>query len=229
MDELMPVRIVGALERTRHENRGDFRNGFGSSVVVHAALIAVAFSLAATMFVISEPPVAREQPIQIMTIEKLVQDQPRTAQVHPSTQRDTASAASQSARADRSASQSLQLSTLAINQRTASKAESGSQGFSMTAGRLGHHKAKPSQSKPSATQPELATVSSATAQAATNGTTVGVQAQANQDNEDDGGGYMSPGRGPVWSEHAPAGPMGGSGGGHDSCTPSRGGFFFHRH
>ena len=226
MSELTPVRIFGAFERTRRENRGDLRNGIGSSIVAHAALVAVAFSLAAALFVISDTPVAQEQPSQIITIETLVRDQPRTAQVHPSTQRDTASAAAQSARANQSAGQSLERATLATDQRTASRAESGSQGFSLAAGRLGHHKARPSQSKPSATQPELATVSAATAQAATNGTTVSVQATANQENEDDGGGYMSPGRGPVWSEHAPAGPLGGSGG-HDSCTPSRGGFFFH--
>jgi hypothetical protein len=67
------------------------------------------------------------------------------------------------------------------------------------------------------------------AQAAATGTTVYTAPNNGNSAADDdaaAGGYMSPGRGPVWNEHPPGSP---GGGGTDSCAPSRGGFFPPRH
>jgi hypothetical protein len=90
-----------------------------------------------------------------------------------------------------------------------------------------HHAAKKhkADSKPAAQE---MTTNTGTAAAATSTTIYTAPNNGNSAAADDAaaGGYMSPGRGPVWSEHPPTGP---GGGGTDSCAPSRGGFFGHRH
>lgn len=238
MSEPEPIRGLTTLERTRLENRRDFKMGLGSSIVLHAGLLALGFSAAAAVYVATDttPPV-KEQPNQLITIETLVREPQNTAQTRQSEQRPSQVAVSQTSRANPATGQSSERTTLLIQQLSKSGSrDQGSPALAIGSAGLGpgakHHKPKHAQSKPNGT-PELA-ANAAAAQAATNGTTISNQANGqngNDDTLDDGGGFLTPGRGPAWSERAPSGPLGGSGGGHDDCTPSRGGFFLvhHRH
>ena len=239
MSEPGPMSGLTALERTRYENRRDFKMGLGSSIVVHACLLALGFSAAAAVYVATDttPPV-KEQQNQLITIETLVRDPATTAQAQHPDQRSSQVAVSQTSHAHPSTGQTSERTTLLIQQLSRSgSSDQGAPALAIGAAGSGpgakHHKPKHSPSKPSGT-PELATNAAAAAQAATNGTTISNQANGqngNDDTLDDGGGFLTPGRGPAWSERAPSGPLGGSGGGHDDCTPSRGTFLlgYHRH
>ena len=198
MSEPEPTRGLTTLERTRRENRRDLPKGLGSSIVTHSAVIVALLALVG-LFRVPDYPIPQEQQrSQIITIETLVRD-PQPAP-HAG----------------------YEYNNLEVHIKKTPRLPV--QGI-IIAHRAGHHVTKPTVPKPSAMR-ELTQTAANAPPAATNGTTVVNQGSGiPDDNGDDGGGYLSPGHGSVWSEAPPSGPFGGGVGGHDSCTPSRGGFF----
>jgi len=234
--ERLPTAIRGITERVRRENRLDMPKGFGTSFVVHACIALLFASAATALYVEVKTPQVQEQANQPITIETLVR-QPQVAQrqqqqqpqrmVVQQLQRVTPTQTTQqSPRAAAGANASMPVAkTVAQTPETQTSSLATMQTMS---GARGKHVAKRKHAEQSSARPAVSARQPAPAgdQAPTNGANV-YTAPGNSDTRSDdqaAGGYLSPGQGPVWTEHAP----GGGGHGGDSCTPSRGGFFGHR-
>jgi len=233
--ERLPTHELSAVERVKRENRPDLPLGFSSSLIVHASLAALFAGVLATAYVEAKLQQPKEQPSQVITIETLVRPQPVAVQQPQQMVRQTL----QRTVTQQVQSTSSQRETPQVKLLTAQQANPSTQGsasnlstFAVLQGSAGKHHAKkrkntPDENKPAAQQ--SAVTANTGAQSASTSTTIYTAPNNGNSAADDdaaAGGYMSPGRGPVWSEQRPTGP-GGNGG--DSCAPSRGGFISHLH
>lgn len=199
-----------------HEYRRDLPTGLGSSFVVHACLIAFAFSII-TVAVVRQTPVAERVKSQVITIETLVRT-PQAAQVpqpvqhrvveitHPQPVPQVVHLTVAQTSHQVAKSQHMKLARFVEQTRTVSAPKVYTASAPAAA---------------STTQTTLATSNGAPA-GTTNGNNTGVNGNGSGDS-----GYdkpLSTGGGGAWSEHPSSGPLGPIGHG-DSCSPSRGGYF----
>ena len=227
--ERAPKDNLSNVERVRRENRADFPMGVGSSLAVHLGVALIFASAAAALYVEVKSPQVQEQPNQVITIETLVRPQVQQQQrmVVQQVERVTPNQTTQVNKTSASAQASLPAAKTVAQ--TPETQTSNLNTLSTLSGARGKHHAKRHPAQQSPARPAVAARQPAPAgeMAPTNGSNV-YTAPGNSDTRSDdeaSGGYMSPGQGPVWSEHAP----GGGGHGGDSCTPSRGGFFSVHH
>ena len=228
--ERLPTQQLSAVDRVKRENRRDMPMGFSSSLILHACLAALFASAVATLYVESKIQQPKEQPNQMITIETLVRPPQPVAQQKPQPLVQQVLSRVQPVPVKQTSSQANQphVSLLKVQPLQTQTGTSSLGTLATLQGAPGkHHAAKKhkADSKPAAQE---MTTNTGTAAAATSTTIYTAPNNGNSAAADDAaaGGYMSPGRGPVWSEHPPTGP---GGGGTDSCAPSRGGFFGHRH
>jgi hypothetical protein len=233
--EQLPAPRLTQLDRTRRENRPDFPVGLSTSFFVHAALIMVGFTLAALFYVATKEPAPESaQRSTIITIETLVRD-PQVVTRQP-VEKQTIShvAVTQTQPVQPAVSHASGHTALAANQLSIDKIQPGAPSTILGGENNARHsvakkrKASDEVSKPGP-GPQVAHAPAVPGQSS-NGITTATQGNGNQDPGSDStdGVTLSPGGAAPWSERLPSGPFGGPGG-HDDCTPSRGGFFLGHH
>ena len=230
--ERLPTHDLSAVERVKREHRRDLPMGFGTSAILHASLVILFAGAAATVYVESKMPPTKEQANQPITIETLVRT-PQTVVQQPQTmvRQTVAHAVTQPTSQTAAANPSLMA---AQRPATQSQTDGGHLAtYAILQGAAGKHHAKRHATTQDQSQAaaQAVTANSGTQAAAAGRTVYTAPAGSGNSAADDeaaAGGYMSPGQGPVWSEHPPAGPGGGT---VDTCTPKRGGYFYghHRH
>jgi hypothetical protein len=234
--ERLPTHELSAVERVKREHRRDLPMGVSTSLILHSCLVILFAGAATTLYVESKIQQPKEQPSQVITIETLVRTPQTVAQQQPQQMVRQTISRSQPVPVRTTTSQANQPHVaLMAAQPTNPQTQTGVSSlgtFATLQGAPGKHHAakkhKATQDQSKSAAPQAVTANSGT-QATSTGTTVYTapnNGNTAADDEAAAGGYMSPGRGPVWSEHPPTGPGGGGG---DSCTPSRGGFLHHRH
>jgi hypothetical protein len=228
--ERLPTQQLSAVERVKRENRGNMPMGFSSSLILHAGLAVLFAGAVATLYVESKMPQVKEQPNQVITIETLVRPPQPVAQQQPQPLVQQTISRVQPVVKQTSSQANQPNPSLMKAQPVNPQTQTGTSSLGTYATLQGapgkHHAAKKHKAQDSKPAAQEMTTNTGTAAAATNTTIYTAPSNGNSAADDDAaaGGYMSPGRGPVWSEHPPTGPGGGGG---DSCTPSRGGFLGH--
>jgi hypothetical protein len=226
--ERLPTSDLSAVERVKREHRRDMPFGLSTSLILHGCFVILFAGAATALYVESKIQAPQEQRSQIITIETLVRTPQTVVQKQQPTVIQTVSRSAVAVK--QTTSQTTPHVTLLATHPANPQTQTGVSTlgtFSVLQGAAGtrhgakKHKATQDQSKAAAQQ---VTASTGAQSAATSTTIYTAPNNGNTaaDDEAAAGGYMSSGHGPVWSEHPPAGP---GGGGVDTCTPSRGGFF----
>jgi hypothetical protein len=205
---------------SQSEYKRDLPFGFGTSAATHiiAALVLGALFMTAALIQETRIPVP-EQKSTMITIETLVHTPLTTAQTHPSSQaqRSVAASASQS-----SASSSSPEHGVASAAEPSSASGGVRTELSRLVGGLPHIKAAVSSvSRAFMVNTAAAGSSSSAGNTGSGGATTSQSTISGPGPGDGLAGHA--GAGPVWSEEPADGPFGQQH--HDSCTPSKGGFF----
>ncbi|HME81764.1 MAG TPA: hypothetical protein VKF82_06770 [Candidatus Eremiobacteraceae bacterium] len=205
---------------SKSEYKRDLPFGFGTSAATHVIAALVLGALFATAALIQEINVpVPEQKSTVITIETLVRTPLTTAQTHPSSQAQPsiAASASQSSASSSSPSQGVASAAAPSSSNGGMRSE-----LSRLVGSLPHVKAAVSSVSRAFMVNTAAAGSAAAAGNTGSGGAVNSQSTISGPGPGDGmGGHA--GAGPVWSEEPADGPFGSQH--HDSCTPSKGGFF----